>query len=421
MGASIKIYISYDRKNPEDSSLREKLEGHLWPLVQKGLIDIWSPSPDRVLAGGDLGSEIDAHLTGSNIILLLISNSFISSSDCQKEVERAMERHKAMEASVIPVLLRPVDWEILSYGNITPLPTNKKFIVSWENEDEALFDVERGIQRAIDTAQQNRQTSEGESRAKLYESLIRLNYREQATIFFQFRQKKHQRGVLLIHGAPSYGQGWLLNRLIRQLPGCSTFRVYRFNFQRKANGRSIQDLWIDLAKFVGLKLSFPLNFSTLREEIVSNLFKRWQTASIILMLNNLHEIEEKELGEFLLDFWKPLLNMTNDVQNQSPNNYLLMFLIDNAECVDKWSRIQLTPEVDPTWEPYIPLKLKKLTEFSETVLVEWISNEFETLTDITARDILENSYNGTPEDALDYICGFFDCQWIDLVTYRLTS
>src|SRR5205823_2308231 len=152
------------------------------------------------------------------------------------------------------------------------------------------------------------------------ESLIRLNYREQATIFLQFRQKKHQRGVLLIHGAPSYGQGWLLNRLIRQLPGCSTFRVYRFNFQRKANGRSIQDLWVDLAKFVGLNLSFPLNLSTLREEIVSNLFKRWQTASIILMLNNLHEIEEKELGEFLLDFWKPLLNMTNDVQNQSPNN-----------------------------------------------------------------------------------------------------
>jgi len=136
------------------------------------------------------------------------------------------------------------------------------------------------------------------------------------------------------------------------------------------------------------------------------------------VLNNLHEIEEKYIDKFLKEFWQPLLEMKNGAPSQSPKHYLLMFLIDNDDSVDKWS-IQLARQVDPIWEPYVPLKLQKLTEFSEDVLKNWISNEFETLPpDLTARDILDNSYDGTPEDALDYICSKFNYQWVDLVTIR---
>ncbi len=246
-----------------------------------------------------------------------------------------------------------------------------------------------------------------------------LNYTKQGNLFRQFRDEKHKKGAFLIHGAPSYGQVWLLNRLIRQLRDYSTLDPFKFSFQSKAGEPSIKRLWKFLAKWVGLNISFSIDAAT-QQEIIRRLYKRWQTQTVILILNNSHVIEEQYIDKFLQEFWQAFVNITNDRVDQPSKHYFLMFLIAHDDRVDKW-KVPLAWQVDPAWEPRLPLKLEKLAEFSEKVLEDWILREERLPPHLKAKDILDNS-EGIPEDALNYIC---ECcgydEWLDLVKYRLTS
>jgi hypothetical protein len=72
-----------------------------------GQIRVWADTD--IDAGQEWEKEIDKHLNTAQIILLLISPDFIASKYCYgTEMKRAMERHQAGEARVLPVILRPV-------------------------------------------------------------------------------------------------------------------------------------------------------------------------------------------------------------------------------------------------------------------------------------------------------------------------
>ncbi len=62
-----------------------------------------------------------------------------------------MERHEAGEVIVIPIILRPVNWEGAPFGKLQALPTDGKPVTSrsWRNSDEAFSDVARGIQKVV--------------------------------------------------------------------------------------------------------------------------------------------------------------------------------------------------------------------------------------------------------------------------------
>jgi hypothetical protein len=94
---------------------------------------------------------IDEHLNTAQIILLLISPDFLASDYCYDiELTRAMERHAAGDASVIPVILREVDWKSAPFGKLQALPKNAFPVTSWENRDQAFADVARGIRQAVE-------------------------------------------------------------------------------------------------------------------------------------------------------------------------------------------------------------------------------------------------------------------------------
>ncbi len=144
-GNAIKIFISYAHK---DEALREKLNTHLRSLEREGLIKPWH---DRdITAGSEWAEEIDQNLDSADVILLLISADFIDSRYCYDlEMARAIERHEADEARVIPIILRACDWTGSPFGRLNALPTGGRPVTSWDNEDEAFTDVARGIRRAI--------------------------------------------------------------------------------------------------------------------------------------------------------------------------------------------------------------------------------------------------------------------------------
>jgi hypothetical protein len=62
---------------------------------------------------------------------------------------RALERHEAGEARVIPVILRACLWDGAPFCKLQALPKDARPITSWSNLDEAFFDVAKGIRAAI--------------------------------------------------------------------------------------------------------------------------------------------------------------------------------------------------------------------------------------------------------------------------------
>ena len=149
MQEPLEIFFSYAR---EDEALRLELEKHLLILKRQGLITTWSDR--QISAGQEWAQEIDRHLSTAHIILLLISPDFLASAYCYgKEMQQALERHERGEAYVIPIILRPADWQATPFGKLQALPSGAKPITSpsWrQGIDEALLDVVIGIRRVIE-------------------------------------------------------------------------------------------------------------------------------------------------------------------------------------------------------------------------------------------------------------------------------
>jgi hypothetical protein len=126
------------------------LETRLKPLERSGQIDAWSEH--QIRAGANRKREIERHLRESDIILLLVSPDFLASDHCQMIQQQAIELHEAKKTySVIPIILRPVDWKQDPISKLKSLPQNEIPVSKWKNKDEALLDVVLGIKEVVVT------------------------------------------------------------------------------------------------------------------------------------------------------------------------------------------------------------------------------------------------------------------------------
>jgi hypothetical protein len=148
----IKLFCSYSHK---DEALRDELGKHLKLFERQGLVRSWH---DRKIGAGDLWQEaIDRGLREADVILLLISADFLASDYCfDIEMQKALDRHAAGEALVIPVILRPVDWRATPFSKLQALPADGRPVTTFENLDIALEQVAQGIRRAIEGLKQKR-------------------------------------------------------------------------------------------------------------------------------------------------------------------------------------------------------------------------------------------------------------------------
>lgn len=147
-GEGLKLFFSYAR---EDDSYRSGLKRHLTILEREGAIQSWS---DREIEAGDnWEEEIMEKLNSSDIILLLISSDFIDSDFCYKvEMQRALEREKAGEAKVIPVIIRDCLWEGKApFSKLQVLPEGAKAVSTWDDKDTAWKSVAEEIDKSANS------------------------------------------------------------------------------------------------------------------------------------------------------------------------------------------------------------------------------------------------------------------------------
>jgi formylglycine-generating enzyme required for sulfatase activity len=145
----IDVFISHAQA---DRRLCGELEMHLAGLEREGVLRTWSEQ--RIAAGDDRRTVVEARLTGAGVVLVLVSADYIASDDLyQGQMRTALARAHAGDARVIPVLLHACEWTLAGFEGLTPLPPNGKPVSLWENRHEAWTAVTHGIRKAIaDTA-----------------------------------------------------------------------------------------------------------------------------------------------------------------------------------------------------------------------------------------------------------------------------
>lgn len=140
------LFFSYSHK---DEALRDQLQTQLSMLKRQGVIETWHDR--RITAGDNLDHAISAHVENDDVILLLVSPDFLASDYCYEvEMTRAMERHQAGQAIVIPVILRPCDWHGAPFGKLMATPTDGRPVTQWPDRDEAFLDVVRSVRAAVE-------------------------------------------------------------------------------------------------------------------------------------------------------------------------------------------------------------------------------------------------------------------------------
>ena len=139
------MFVSYAR---EDEQLRNKLSDHLGGLRHGGYISEWSDG--QIVAGQEWAPEILRQLDAADIILLLVTSSFLGSEFIGRvELARALERHRRGEAVVIPVILKPADWQSAGLKGLQALPKDGKAVSTWSDHDAAYLDIARGLRRTV--------------------------------------------------------------------------------------------------------------------------------------------------------------------------------------------------------------------------------------------------------------------------------
>lgn len=251
------------------------------------------------------------------------------------------------------------------------------------------------------------------SDGRLYQALLRLGYLKQVKTFRKFVQS-HPVAAFLVYGGMEYGQRWLMNRLVMQHTQDSiTGKVIRIDLTRVTRRSDVAALWRELSNRVGLGRQGEI------ATIVERVYQWWQTQNVLLVFYRVDYLPEFFLNELLQDFWQPLAMRAWQSGHEVSPYRLLMFLADFEGYVGDW-KIPFVENLESGWMPSLPVKLAKISEFSEQELINWLDFAADDLpielvdeADQTAQVILENSDEGIPEPAMSEICRLAGLDWYE--------
>ncbi len=78
-------------------------------------------------------------------------------------MQRALQRHDAKSAHVIPILLRSVDLNHAPFEKLEALPSDGKPVTAWSDQDAALTDIAQGIRFVLEGRQPGKGKKEAET------------------------------------------------------------------------------------------------------------------------------------------------------------------------------------------------------------------------------------------------------------------
>jgi hypothetical protein len=154
----IRVFYYWSQR---DEELGRQLNCQLGVLENQGEISTWHN--DKLL-GGDVTNEVLLNkIDTADIILLLISSSFLNSESWQltERVLRDRLTQRNIIIRVVPIILRPCSWEIIDFiKQFRPLPccqgSEAVPINQWQNRDEAFAQISQEIRVLSESIRQER-------------------------------------------------------------------------------------------------------------------------------------------------------------------------------------------------------------------------------------------------------------------------
>lgn len=145
-GGAARVFFSYAA---EDEPHRATLEKHLRLLQRQGLVKGWHAR--MVAPGEERDAEVRRHLDAADVVLLLVSSDFLACDRVWKEeMARALERHDAGEARVVPLFVRPCDWRGAPFARLQGLPRDGEPVTRRGDADEAWAEVAAGLRALVE-------------------------------------------------------------------------------------------------------------------------------------------------------------------------------------------------------------------------------------------------------------------------------
>jgi formylglycine-generating enzyme required for sulfatase activity len=140
--APLKTFIIYARA---DAVFKDELLAHLHLFVENALIEKWVDSD--LLPGEDWEKTIERELEAAHLVLMLVSADALRSEFIRKkELKTALEKKRAGNARVVPILVRDCMWKLhadLSEIQLLPKDENGRIrgVSGWISRDSAWTSV----------------------------------------------------------------------------------------------------------------------------------------------------------------------------------------------------------------------------------------------------------------------------------------
>lgn len=151
----VDVFLSYSHT---DEELCDHFREHLSGLRRALIINDWHDR--QIPAGDEWSARIDEQLERAHLVLFLVSSSFLHSDYCQDvEVRRAMERHRAGDTIVVPIVLRDCEWRDTPFGHLNPLPRRYRAVTLAPDRDAALAEITRELKAIIQRRWADRTTN----------------------------------------------------------------------------------------------------------------------------------------------------------------------------------------------------------------------------------------------------------------------
>jgi hypothetical protein len=142
----IQVYVGYAE---EDRDAFERFRDHLRSVESEGFLEVWDKS--QILPGSASSAEVKRRVDSADVILLLLSASFLSSGDCcQTLMPQVLARHASGGALVVPVLIRPCLWPTTDLAALDVLPVDHNPVMSSPEPDAKFSEIARELLERID-------------------------------------------------------------------------------------------------------------------------------------------------------------------------------------------------------------------------------------------------------------------------------